>query len=96
MESYGVTIDVLEEAFLAARRNPTFTVEDQVRERERMREEYGPGGHFREFVQMCIDTLKEELGSKKEKPGLKYESMFLPDVVGMQSYLMTRRSDWLL
>jgi len=76
LESYGITIDVLEEAFLAARRNPTFAAEDQAREGERMREEYGPGGHFQEFVQMYIDTLKE-LGSTKEKPGLKYESMFL-------------------
>ena len=78
LELYGITIDVLEEAFMAARRNPSFAAEDQAREGERMREEYGPGGHFQEFVQMYIDTLKE-LGSTKEKPGLKYESMFLPD-----------------
>jgi len=56
LESYGVTIDVLEEAFLAARRNPTFAAEDQAREGERVREEYDPGGHFQEFVQMYIDT----------------------------------------
>jgi hypothetical protein len=78
LESYGVTMDVLEEAFTAARNNPTFGVEDQARQGERLRNEYAPGGHFREFVQMYIDTLKE-LGTTKENPGLKYEGMFLPD-----------------
>ena len=47
--------------------------EDEAREVERMREEYAVhGGHFQEYVQMHIDTFKE-LGSTKEKPGLKYE-----------------------
>lgn len=78
LESFGVTIDVLEEAFTAARNNPTFGVEDQARKGERLRNEYAPGDHFREFVQMYIDTLKE-LGTTKENPGLKYEAMFLPD-----------------
>jgi len=78
LESFGVTMDVLEDAFKAARHNnPTFGVEDQAREGERMRDHYSPGGHFREFVQMYIDTLKE-VGATKEEPGLKYESMFLP------------------
>lgn len=78
LESFGVTMDVLEEAFTAARNNPTFGVEDQARQGERLRNEYAPGDHFREFVQMYIDTLKE-LGTTKENPGLKYEGMFLPD-----------------
>lgn len=77
LESYGVTMDVLEEAFTAARHNPTFGVEDQAREGERLRNEYAPGDHFREFVQLYIDTLKE-LGTTKENPGLKYEGMFVP------------------
>jgi hypothetical protein len=78
LESFGITMDVLGDAFKAARHsNPTFGVEDQAREGERMRDEYAPGGHFREFVQMYIDTLKE-VGATKEEPGLKYESMFLP------------------
>lgn len=79
LESFGVTMDVLEEAFSAARRNnPTFGVEDQAREGERMRMEHSPGGHFKEFVQEYIDTLKE-LAATKEDPGLKYKAMFLPD-----------------
>ena len=79
LESFGVTMDVLEEAFSAARlNNPTFGVEDQAREGERLRMEHGPGGHFSEFVQLYIETLKE-LAATREEPGLKYEAMFLPD-----------------
>lgn len=79
LESFGVTIDVLEETFSAARRNnPTFGVEDQARKGERLRDEFGPGEHFKEFVQMYIDTLKE-LAATKDDPGLKYKAMFLPE-----------------
>ena len=79
LEGFGITMDVLEEAFSAARRgNPTFGVEDQAREGERLRMEHGPGGHFKEFVQDYIDTLKE-LAATKEDPGRKYKAMFLPN-----------------
>ncbi len=78
LESFGVTIDVLEEAFNAARRNnPTFGVEDQAREGERMRPDKKPGQHFKEFVEMYVETLKE-LASTRENPGMKYEGLFLP------------------
>jgi hypothetical protein len=79
LDSMGVTMDVLEEAFTAARRyNPTFGVEDQAREGERMLMEKSPGQHFQEFVKLYIDTLKEAAFSR-ENPGLKYKSMFMPD-----------------
>ena len=79
LESFGITMDVLEEAFTAARRNnPTFGVEDQARSGERLRMEHGPGDHFKEFVQDYIDTLKD-LATSKEDPGLKYKAMFLPN-----------------
>ena len=79
LESYGVTMDVLDEAFRAARHNnPTFGVEDQARMGERLRDEYAPGEHFKEFVQMYVDSLKE-VGTTREDPGLKYKAMFLED-----------------
>lgn len=79
LESMGITMDVLEEAFTAARRyNPTFGVEDQAREGERMLMDQSPGQHFQEFVKLYIDTLKEAAFSR-EDPGLKYKSMFMPD-----------------
>jgi len=79
LESFGVTIDILEESFSATRRNnPTFSVEDQAREGERMRDEKKPGEHFAEFVQDYIGILKE-LSTTRENPGLKYESMFMPE-----------------
>ena len=78
LESFGVTIDVLEEAFSAARlNNPTFGVEDQAREGERMRPDKKPGQHFAEFVKEYVETLKE-LAATREDPGLLYEAMFLP------------------
>jgi hypothetical protein len=78
LESMGVTMDVLEEAFTATRRhNPTFGVEDQAREGERMLMDKSPGQHFNEFVKLYIDTLKEAAFSRDD-PGLKYNSMFMP------------------
>ena len=48
-------MDVLEEAFTATRRhNPTFGVEDQAREGERMLMDKSPGQHFNEFEGSCI------------------------------------------
>jgi len=41
LELFGVTVDIIEAANL--RNNPTFCVEDQAREIERIREEKKPG-----------------------------------------------------
>lgn len=79
LESVGVTMDVLEESFIAARHNnPTFGVEDQARVGERMHLDKTPGQHFNEFVKLYVETLKDAAYSR-EKPGFKYNSMFMSD-----------------
>ena len=78
LESFGITMVELEETFRAARKSPTFAVEDQARQGERMREEYAPGEHFKDFVKLYIETLKE-VGATRENPGLKFEGLFMPD-----------------
>lgn len=76
LEAHGVSKDVLEEAFLAARyENPSFGLEDDVRIGERLRDN-GTGESYRDFVKLYIETLMEVIATK-EKPGAMYEGMFM-------------------
>ena len=78
LESHGVTRDVLEDAFLAARyNNPSFGVEDLERSGDKLHADRIPGQEYGEFVQLYVETLKE-LVTTRENPGALYESMFLP------------------
>ena len=78
LESFGVTRDVLEDAFLSARyNNPTFGAEDLARSGERMHADKIPGQEYSDFVKLYVETMKE-LASTRDNPGAMYEGMFLP------------------
>jgi hypothetical protein len=78
LESFGVSRDVLEDAFLAARyNNPSFGVEDMARSGERMHANKIPGQEYSDFVKLYVETMKE-LAATRENPGLMFEAMFLP------------------
>jgi len=78
LESMGVGKHVLAEAFMAVRHNnPTFGTEDWARQGEKLRNEKKPGHHFRQFVKLYIETLKE-VATTREKPGMLFEGMFVP------------------
>ena len=76
---YGITLNALDEkAFWATRHNNhNFWLEDQARVyNEMVRDDYVPGGHIKEFVQMYIKLLKE-VGTTRENPCLKYKTISL-------------------
>jgi len=78
LESMGIGKHVLAEAFMAVRHNnPTFGTEDWARQGEKLRNEKKPGHHFRQFVRLYVETLKE-VATTREKPGMLYEAMFVP------------------
>ena len=77
LESHGISIDVLEDAFLAARyNNPTFGVEDMERRGDKLHSDRIPGQDYSDFVKLYVETMKE-LVSTRDNPGGMYESMFL-------------------
>jgi uncharacterized membrane protein YgcG len=79
LESMGISRDVLEDAFLAARyNNPTFGTEGLAREGERLNNTKKPGQEYSDFVKLYVETLKE-LGATRENPGDMFKAMFLPN-----------------
>ena len=79
LEQNGVSKVIIDEALRKIRRsNPTFGPLDNALRSEALEPDTSPGGLYKEFVQIYVQTLKECVATP-ENVGEMYEALHMPD-----------------